>query len=227
MQLEDKGWTIKENILFWGIGAGMIMLFCILGDEKDSLLYLCSMFCWGGAGKITSRVKFNKIMKLAEKRAAIDEKTGVLTRDRFLLDFEREVKSSKRNGGKLSVILIEADNIMEINEKFDRKEGDVCLTAIGLATQKSLRDTDYLGRVGGLLFCALLTETNENQCKVVFNRVGDNIRQIARSHSKGLVKVKYKTVMSEWCQTEGPEDLLLRLEREIKKSPLNESSDMI
>ena len=224
MEAKEGGWTKKENGLFWTAGLSLLLLLCLFQGNLYTSFGLISVFLWGAGGKIAARLKLEKVFADVEKRAAIDEKTGVLTRNRFMLDFDREIKSSRRNGGNLSVIMIEAVNIMEINDVFDRKEGDASLSAIGLATQKSLRDTDYLGRVESLLFCALLTETNEAQCKVVLNRIAENIEQIIRSHSKGVVRVKYRLAMNSWVKDENPESLLSLTEAAIRLMPIYESS---
>jgi diguanylate cyclase (GGDEF)-like protein len=107
-------------------------------------------------------------------------------------------------------VFVEASNITEINQKFDRIEGDRALSAIAIASQKCLRDTDYLGRWDGLVFCALLPETSESEACVVTDRMKKTLCEIERSHFKGVVRVNFRLVAATWQYDESVQELISR-----------------
>lgn len=219
----------KNSVLQLLYGAtGFVMfgwfIWLAIQEEQWSLMLLGAVvFTWGVAGQVIAVSKALKVAREFEKKSMIDESTGALSKPRILEAIERELKSAKRKGESTSIVLVEASNIMEINQKFDRIEGDGTLSAIALASQKCLRDTDYLGRWGGLIFCALLPETSESEACVVTDRIQKTLEEIARSHSKGIVRVKFRIIAATWQTDESVVDLIGRAEAMLLNEKIIES----
>ena len=65
----------------------------------------------------------------------------------------------KRHGRPLSCAAIDVDNFKAINEGFGRAAGDLVLRHVEAICRSSLRAADYVGRLGGDEFLAMLPET--------------------------------------------------------------------
>lgn len=221
---------IKKNsmlrLLYGTTGFVVFGLFVWLAVQEAqwSLMMLGAVvFTWGVAGQVIALSQARKVAREFEKKSMVDERTGALSKTRILEAIERELKSAKRKNEMTSIVLVEASNIMEINERFDRIEGDGALSAIALASQKCLRDTDYLGRWGGLIFCALLPETSQSEACLVTDRVKKSLEEIERSHSKGLVRVKFRLVAATWQVDESVVEMMGRAEAMLVNEKIIES----
>jgi diguanylate cyclase (GGDEF)-like protein len=183
------------------------------GDRAVALGFILSLAGWGAVGRIEAKMAEARSLRYLENQAKLDENTGALSKQRILEAMDREVKAAKRKASKITMVLIEALNIMEINAKFDRLEGDKMLAAIAMASSGSLRDTDYLGRTSGLIFCVLLPETDEREAVVVYERLKTSLSEIARSHQKGEIHPKCRLVKSTWNGEDTAAEWLTRVER--------------
>ena len=89
-----------------------------------------------------------------------DDLTG-LWNHRIIIDRLRgEVDRSLREGGQLSLILVDLDYFKEINDSFGHQSGDLVLKEIGAVFQRSVRSYDWVGRYGGEEFLLILPGSN-------------------------------------------------------------------
>lgn len=92
--------------------------------------------------------------------ATIDDLTKLLNRRQFLASFENEFSQALRDDRPLSVVMIDADNFKLINDRHGHSVGDEVLRAIAERCRSIVRQSDFLGRVGGEEFAAALTDTD-------------------------------------------------------------------
>jgi two-component system cell cycle response regulator len=92
--------------------------------------------------------------------AMTDSLTGVRNRRCFDLEVRRELKIARRYGGDVSLIVIDVDHFKDVNDRHGHAVGDEMLKAIARRLEGLLpRDTDWLARVGGEEFAAVLPQT--------------------------------------------------------------------
>lgn len=92
--------------------------------------------------------------------AMTDSLTGVRNRRCFDLELKRELKIARRYGGELSLIVIDVDYFKTVNDQHGHAVGDEVLCAVARRLEALLpRDTDWLARVGGEEFAAVLPQT--------------------------------------------------------------------
>lgn len=98
----------------------------------------------------------NKFHKLAR----VDNLTGILTRG-FLIDYaEQELKRAQRRKTRLSVILIDIDNLKQINDTYGHTFGDKYIVTIVDACKQTLRESDIMGRLGGDEFTVVIGDVD-------------------------------------------------------------------
>lgn len=141
--------------------------------------------------KVSDRVTINlneSKQDLLDK-AHYDVLTGIYNR-RFLEEsLKKIIKSHARNGGVISVLMMDVDHFKKYNDEYGHNKGDSCLKAVAWTIEKSLlRADDYVARYGGEEFTAILPNTDEKGAMSIAARIIENIRQLNIPHEKSETK---------------------------------------
>jgi len=91
-----------------------------------------------------------------------DVLTGVANRAEFNARLEEASKRLKRNGGTVTVMMIDLDKFKAVNDTLGHLAGDQLLVEVGERLQSTIRDTDVLARLGGDEF-AIIQEGGPDQ----------------------------------------------------------------
>lgn len=92
-------------------------------------------------------------------QAITDALTGISNRRYILEEGERAFHRTRRYHLPLSVIMIDIDHFKQINDTYGHATGDVTLRMLAATCQRSARDVDLIGRLGGEEFLLILPET--------------------------------------------------------------------
>lgn len=109
----------------------------------------------------------NKLRKMA----TTDELVGISNRRAFMQSMELEVDRAHRYQTPLSLLMIDVDKFKVFNDSYGHLVGDEVLKLICNVSQKTLRDHDLMGRIGGEEFAFLLPETNIDSAIIVAERI--------------------------------------------------------
>ena len=90
-----------------------------------------------------------------------DDLTGLKNRRAFDERLTFEFSMARRKGRDLSVLLIDADNFKDVNDRFGHPAGDAVLQLLAQVLQSTVRETDCAARYGGEEFAVILPETDE------------------------------------------------------------------
>ena len=96
-----------------------------------------------------------------ERIAYIDPLTGLSNRRLFESELRHGVAMVARNGGVLTLLLIDLDGFKQINDQLGHDAGDALLVETALRLTHSVRETDRVARLGGDEFAIVLTGTGE------------------------------------------------------------------
>jgi diguanylate cyclase (GGDEF)-like protein len=91
-----------------------------------------------------------------------DALTGLANRAEFNAKLEEASKRLKRNGGAVTVMMIDLDRFKAVNDTLGHPAGDQLLIEVGQRLQSTVRETDVLARLGGDEF-AIIQEGGPNQ----------------------------------------------------------------
>lgn len=123
--------------------------------------------------------------------AMTDSLTGVRNRRCFDLELRRELKIARRYGGDLSLIVIDVDFFKAVNDQHGHAVGDEVLEAVARRLEALLpRDTDWLARVGGEEFAAVLPQTRLRGATKVAESIRAGFEAQPLATQAGLIPIK-------------------------------------
>jgi len=130
-----------------------------------------------------------------EHMAQTDELTGLLNRRGFEIELKRALSNAGRHDEQGVLIYIDLDGFKPINDTFGHTAGDEVLRRVAGILGESVRDTDYVGRIGGDEFVILMTRAYWQDClnrsEIISTRLNEAVvdwqgRQIAVEASIGM-----------------------------------------
>ncbi|WP_158792992.1 diguanylate cyclase [Granulicella sp. L60] len=145
--------------------------------------------------------ELNLQVRQAQDLAMVDGLTGIANRRHFDETIDREWKRTMRDGGELSLLMIDVDHFKPYNDLYGHIMGDECLRAIAETTQSVIhRATDLFARYGGEEFAVVLPSTDVYGAHMVAEQIRAAVERRGLSHPAnphGVVTV------SVGCATQG------------------------
>jgi diguanylate cyclase (GGDEF)-like protein len=103
--------------------------------------------------------------------ARTDHLTGLANRRELERVIEREVALAERHNRRLSLMMIDLDNLKRINDKLGHSAGDAALKLVAQQLLRVVRASDLCARVGGDEFCVAMPETDLDRARDVALRL--------------------------------------------------------
>lgn len=101
----------------------------------------------------------------------IDPLTGLANRRGFLMESERLTSRQDVDASQASVLLIDLDNFKSINDRYGHAFGDKVLQLFAQTASLNIRPSDFIGRLGGEEFAAVLYNAGRERALVVAERI--------------------------------------------------------
>jgi diguanylate cyclase (GGDEF)-like protein/PAS domain S-box-containing protein len=120
-----------------------------------------------------------------ERLARFDALTGLLSR-RVILDKADEwIVQTRRYKGHLSVVMLDIDHFKQVNDRYGHQVGDRVLADTAHLLQRSLRQTDFVGRYGGEEFLLVLPRTDAAGAAIISERARVILQGTAMQDDEG------------------------------------------
>ena len=103
--------------------------------------------------------------------ARTDHLTGLANRREFERVMEREVALADRHNRRLSLMMIDLDNLKRINDRLGHGAGDGALKLVAQQLQRVVRASDVCARLGGDEFGVAMPETDLDRARDVAARL--------------------------------------------------------
>ena len=129
--------------------------------------------------------------------ARTDHLTGLANRREFERVMEQEVALAERNGRRLSVMMIDLDNLKRINDRQGHRAGDAALRLVAQQLQRVVRASDVCARVGGDEFAVAMPETEGDRARDVAVRLRSAVQHVGLS-AKSPEPVEVSTGIAAW-----------------------------
>ncbi|WP_238474100.1 sensor domain-containing diguanylate cyclase [Altericroceibacterium spongiae] len=155
--------------------------------ETDETGHVIGMF--GVFQDITHRVETLRELDDERRRATeeaqqarllseTDQLTGIGNRRKAMAVIEAAIGEANSHNTPLSIAIMDIDHFKSINDRFGHSAGDEVLKRITRVCSCSLREKDFIGRLGGEEFVVVLPGTSAKEALTVCERVRCTIEQI-------------------------------------------------
>jgi len=126
-----------------------------------------------------------------------DPLTGAYTRHEVMRLSELERQRCLRLSTKgiprtFSLLFMDLDNFKEVNDTLGHSYGDQLLKDFCQLINKSSRDLDFLGRIGGDEFVLILPETDQEGAKNIAQRILDKLEKEGPFYNKDIFQLIQK-----------------------------------
>lgn len=101
-------------------------------------------------------LELHRTQEQLRRLAAHDELTGLPNRRYLHQQLQQAIAKSRRDTGRLAVMVVDLDRFKPINDTFGHAAGDHVLKTIAQRLRSTLREEDSVARVGGDEFVAIL-----------------------------------------------------------------------
>ncbi len=126
--------------------------------------------------------------KELQRLSALDGLTGIANRRQFDETFLSEWQRALREGGELSLILLDIDYFKPFNDTYGHQRGDECLQKVAQALQATIRrPADLVARYGGEEFVAILPATTREGAQALSANLQKAVRALKIPHESSDV----------------------------------------
>src|SRR6187401_5426 len=107
----------------------------------------------------------------AADEARTDPLTGIGNRKSFDERLQRLSAIIQRHGTPFSIVLIDVDHLKAVNDREGHAAGDELLQKLATLLRNSVRESDFVARIGGDEFALLLPQTPPEGAEAVVSRI--------------------------------------------------------
>ena len=119
------------------------------------------------------------------------------------------VSGARRHERPLSVVMVDIDHFKALNDSYGHEVGDRALVAVAQTMRDRLRAEDYLGRLGGEEFLALLPDVDEAAAGLVADSLRATVAEHPLEVDGELLEMTVSAGYAAW-RGERPDELLKR-----------------
>jgi diguanylate cyclase (GGDEF)-like protein len=127
--------------------------------------------------------------KMLEKLALTDPLTALPNRRAMDRLSERELRRRDRYPGPLALGIVDVDFFRQINANYLHPGGDSVLVDLARCLNSSIRNVDFVGRIGGEEFLVIAPETNAEGAATLGERIRTTIESHEFAYKENLIHV--------------------------------------
>jgi diguanylate cyclase (GGDEF)-like protein len=122
-------------------------------------------------------------------QALYDALTGIFNRRAILEALEREISRARREGGTVSVGMLDIDHFKKINDTYGHQVGDEVLIGFVRTVRRNLREYDVTGRYGGEEFLLIAPGPKDEPFAGVYERVRSQVAATSLETTAGPISI--------------------------------------
>lgn len=140
----------------------------------------------GGYGIYTDITELKNYEKKLERMSIYDSLTELYNLNYFNKKIDDYEKSSI---GSIGIIICDLNGLKFVNDTLGHQYGDILLKKFAHILKKSVREQDFVTRIGGDEFSVILTEINKEQIENIVKRIHSNIEEFNNSLDNKMLNI--------------------------------------
>ena len=133
-----------------------------------------------------------------------DHLTGLLNRRAIMARLDQLIDQQINQYQPFLIALIDIDYFKSINDTLGHAVGDEVLQHFSDTLRTCIRDTDWIGRIGGEEFLLVMRETSEDDARKTLLRVRDHLQQHSYQTPEAATHYTFSAGIAMW----GPDQTL-------------------
>jgi diguanylate cyclase (GGDEF)-like protein len=151
----------------------------------------------------------------------IDSLTQVADRIAFLEALPLALVEARHAGGMLTCMRLNVDGMKRINEDYHESSGDDVLRTVAATIIQQLRNEDFVARIAGDDFAALLPNTGNREATGAAKRLGRKVSKMIFTHQQKTFQVSIAVGIATWDGKESAESLYARADTALDRAKKN------
>ena len=144
-----------------------------------------------------------------QRQATTDGLTGLTNHKRFYEVLEKELWRSRRYGGKISLIMVDIDNLKKINDTYGHRAGDKVIKEVSRKIKSCIRQIDTAARYGGDEFAIILPNTLLSETVIVAERMVKAVADSPVVWEKQQIELSISVGLGQYDSCSSPEDITI------------------
>jgi diguanylate cyclase (GGDEF)-like protein len=120
--------------------------------------------------------RLEEVIALLQERCTTDPLTRVYNRRGGEERLAGDVARASRGGGTLTLAVLDADKLKEVNDRWGHQAGDAYLRHLANAIERNIREGDWVARWGGDEFAVYFWDAHCRSAQTVLRRVSEDLR---------------------------------------------------
>jgi len=179
-----------------------------LKSEDIAVIELFSQLVGASIGNI-------KLFEKIQRQATTDGLTGLANHKTFYEILEKELWRARRYGGRISLIMIDVDNLKKINDAYGHRAGDKVIRDISKRIKECIRQIDTAARYGGDEFAVILLNASLGDATAVAQRMVDAVASSATIWNKEEIPLSISVGLGQYDADTTPEDMTSRSDQAL------------
>ena len=188
-----------------------------LADKMDSdrfdfddiaLIELFSQLVGASIGNI-------KLFEKIQRQATTDGLTGLVNHKTFYEILEKELWRSRRYGGRISLIMVDIDNLKNINDAYGHRAGDKAIRKVSKRIKECIRQIDTAARYGGDEFAVILLNSALDDAIIVAQRMVDAVASSQITWQREQIPLSISVGLGQYDPDTTPEDITSRSDQAL------------
>lgn len=156
-----------------------------------------------------------KLFEKIQRQATMDGLTGLANHKTFYEILEKELWRARRYGGRISLIMVDVDNLKKINDAHGHRAGDQVIREISRRIKECIRQIDTAARYGGDEFAVILLNTSLGDAAVVAQRMVDAVAGSPITWNKEQIPLSISVGLGQYDADMTPEDITSRSDQAL------------
>ncbi len=168
-------------------------------------------------------------IRFLESLSVTDELTTLLNRRGFETELSRALARARRMDEKGLLLLCDLNHFKAVNDTYGHQAGDAMLRAVAKALKGSIRESDYVARVGGDEFAVIMTHTSGAESEFLAHKLSTLINGLTVPWQASLLPVSASFGMANYDRRSQPETLIFLADQDLyrnKRPQLVASEDL-